>query len=133
MFSLKKQKKRLKKTLKNKNLQQALQTASSHHYLQYKETTKNIPWEEYKKKARAIKEECLERLPQLIQEFSEEAKKSGAHVYRISTPREALQRIERIARQKKAKLIVKSKSMVSEEIGLNDFLEKKDTRSWRQI
>ncbi len=84
-----------------------------------------MSWEEYKEKARAIKEECLERLPQLIQEFSQEARMSGAHVYQVSTPQEALQRIERIARQKKAKLIVKSKSMVSEEIGLNDFLQKK--------
>lgn len=125
MFSPKKQKSRLKKTLKNKNLQQALRKASSHHYQKYKDTIKSIPWEEYKKKARAIKEECLKRLPQLIQEFCEEAKKSGAHVYQVSTPREALQQIERIARRKKAKLIVKSKSMVSEEIGLNDFLEKK--------
>lgn len=125
MFSLKKQKRRLKKTLQNKNLQKALRSSSSHHYQQYKDTIKNIPWEEYKKKARAIKEECLKRLPQLIQEFSEEAKKSRAHVYQVSTPREALHQIERIVRRKKAKLIVKSKSMVSEEIGLNDFLEKK--------
>ena len=125
MFSPKKQKRRLKKTLKNKNLQQALRNASSHHYQKYEDTIKSIPWEEYKKKARAIKEECLTRLPQLIQEFCEEAKKSGTHVYQVSTPREALQQIEQIARLKKAKLIVKSKSMVSEEIGLNDFLQKK--------
>jgi len=125
LFSLKRQKRRLKRTLKNKNLRQALQTASSHHYQKFEDTTKNIPWEKYKERARAIKEECLKRLPQLIQEFSQEAKKSGAHVYQVSTPRQAIQQIERIASQKKAKLIVKSKSMVSEEIGLNDFLEKK--------
>jgi len=125
LFSRKKQKRKLKKTLKNENLQQALRKASSRHYQQYKDTTKNIPWQEYKEKARAIKEECIKRLPQLIQEFSEEAKKSGARIYHVSTPRDALQQIEKIAHRKKAKLIVKSKSMVSEEIGLNDFLEKK--------
>jgi L-lactate dehydrogenase complex protein LldF len=125
LFSRKKQKRKLKKTLKNKNLQQALSNASSRHYQKYKETTENIPWQEYKEKARAIKEECIKRLPQLIQEFSKEAKKSGAHIYQVSTPDEALKQIEKIARKRKARLIVKSKSMVSEEIGLNDFLEKK--------
>jgi len=107
LFSRKKQKRKLRKTLKNKNLQQALKNASSHHYQKYEDTTKNIPWREYKEKARAIKEACLKRFPQLIQEFCEEAKNSGAHVYHVSTPREALHQIEKIVRLKKAKLIEK--------------------------
>lgn len=120
-----KQKRRLKKALKNTNLQQALSKASSHHYQRYQNTTKDMPWQEYKEKARTIKEECSKMLPQLIHQFSEEAKKSGAQVYQVSTPDQALHQIEKIVRLKKAKLIVKSKSMVSEEIKLNDFLEKK--------
>jgi len=125
LFSRKKTKRKLKKALKNTNLQQALLRASTHHYQKYKNTTKDIPWEEYKEKARAIKEKCIKILPQLIQEFKEEAKKTGAQVYQVSTPGEALLQIEKITRLKKAKLIVKSKSMVSEEIKLTNFLEKK--------
>lgn len=125
MFFQKKHKKNVRKALKNKNLEQALQRASSHHYEKYEKTTQEIPWEDYKKKARAIKEECVKYLPQLILKFTEEAKKAGAQVYLASTPSQALNQIEKIARQNKAKLIVKAKSMVSEEIKLNDFLEQK--------
>ena len=121
----KKQKKRVREALKNTNLEQALKRASSHHYEKYNKTIQNIPWEEYKNKTRSIKEECLKNLPQLVLKFTEEATRAGANVYLASTPTQALDQINKIAQQKKAKLIVKAKSMVSEEIGLNDFLEKK--------
>jgi L-lactate dehydrogenase complex protein LldF len=125
LFSRKRQRKKVKKALRDENLQQALEKASSRHFQEYDKTKTDIPWEEYKKRAREIKEECIRHLPRLIQKFSEEARKAGAQVYQTSTPSEALDRIEKIARQKNAKLIVKSKSMVSEEIELNHFLEKK--------
>ncbi|MFB0565070.1 MAG: LUD domain-containing protein [Candidatus Aminicenantaceae bacterium] len=125
MFSRIKQKRKLKKVLKNKNLQQALLNASTHHYTKYSKTSKDIPWQELKEKAREIKEECIDNLSNLIQQFIEEAKNTGAQVYQVASPDEALSQIDEIARKKKAKLIVKSKSMVSEEIKLNDFLEKK--------
>ncbi|UCC38930.1 MAG: LUD domain-containing protein [Candidatus Aminicenantes bacterium] len=125
MSSRKKQRKEVKRVLQDENLQQALKKAASHHFQKFSKTKKDVPWEEYKKRAREIKEECIKHLPDLIQRFSEEARKAGAHVYQVSTPTEALELIEKIARQRNAKLIVKSKSMVSEEIGLNSFLDKK--------
>ncbi|MGD8536584.1 MAG: LUD domain-containing protein, partial [Candidatus Aminicenantes bacterium] len=128
MFPRRKQKKKVKKALNDSNLQKALEKASNHHFEKYTHTKKEIPWDEYKEKARAVREECVKRLPQLIQKFTEEAEKAGSFVYKVSTPQEALSRIEEIVRQKKAKLIVKSKSMVSEEIELNSFFEKKDTK-----
>jgi iron-sulfur cluster protein len=45
-------------------------------------------------------------------------------VHRAATPRETVDIILAIAREKNARLIVKSKSMVSEEVGLNKALEK---------
>lgn len=125
MFSRSKQKKKARKALKDSNLQKALERASSHHFEKFDKTKKQIPWDEYKEKAIAIREDCIKRLPELIQRFSDEAKKAGANIYQASTPAEALTLIEKILIDKKAKLIVKSKSMVSEEIRLNSFLEKK--------
>ncbi len=118
-------KRKAKKALQDQNLQKALERASSHHFKHFNHTKDDIPWEKYKERARAIKEECVKKLPQLIQKFSEEAEKAGAQLYQASTPKDALSQIEKILDQKKANLIVKSKSMVSEEIGLNHFLEKK--------
>ncbi len=124
MLSRLRKKRKIKRTLKDLNLQKALERASSQHYHQYEKTTKEIPWEDQKKRAQAIREKNAERLPALIQRFSEEAERAGASVYRAATAEEALLAIQKIVRQKKAKLIIKSKSMVSEEIKLNSFLEK---------
>ena len=128
MFPRRKQKREIKKALQNENLQKALERASLHHFKKYNTTKDEIPWEEYKKKAKSIREDCVKRLPQLIQKFTEEATKAGAHVYQALTPREALSLIEKILRQREAKLIIKSKSMVSEEIQLNSFFEEKGYR-----
>jgi len=125
VFSWQRQKKRIRKALQNKSLQKALDKASSHHFQKFASTTREIPWSEYKKRAKAIKEECLQKLPQLIQKFSQQAQQSGAKVYQVSTPSQALSLIEKILHQKKAKLIIKSKSMVSEEINLRHYLQQK--------
>jgi len=125
VFSPGKQKRKVRKALNDSSLQKALEKASSSHFKKYNRIKDEIPWEEYKERASRIREDCVKRLPQLIQKFTEEAEKSGANVHHASTPEEALSTIEKIARLKKAKLIVKSKSMVSEEIHLNSFLEEK--------
>ena len=124
MFSRLKIRHRAKKALKDVNLQIALGRASGQHSNKYLQISREIPWEEYKQKARAIREKNISRLPELIEQFSREAEKAGARVHRASGPQDALDTILRIARERKARLIVKSKSMVSEEIGLNDVLEK---------
>jgi L-lactate dehydrogenase complex protein LldF len=125
VFFPRKQKKKVKKALNDSNLQKALERATSQHFKKYNRIKDEIPWEDYKEKARKIREECVKRFPQLIQKFTEEAEKAGANVHHASTPEEALSAIEKIARLKNARLIVKSKSMVSEEIHLNSFLEEK--------
>jgi iron-sulfur cluster protein len=125
LFHRRRQNKRAKKALANKTLQKALDRASSRHFNKFDSTTKDVPWEQLKEKAKAIREGCIKRLPELIQKFTQEAEKAGAQVYRATTPNDALVSIEKILREKKAKNIVKSKSMVSEEIELNSFLEKK--------
>ena len=125
MSSRKSRKRKIKKALEDENLQKALEKASSYHFQRFNTTKKEISWEKQKERAKAIREECIKKLPQLIQKFSEEAKKAGAQVYQAATPSQALSVVEKIVGEKKARLIVKSKSMVSEEIQLNDFLEKK--------
>lgn len=117
--------KKVKKALGDTKLQEALEKASSRHFERFEATKNEIPWEEIKEKARTIKQDCIKRLPELIERFSKEAEKTGAFVHRAATPQDVLQTIEKILQGKKAKLVVKAKSMVSEEIELNSFLEKK--------
>ena len=118
-------KKRIKKDLKNPILKAALERATQHHFHKFLKNIKDFPWEEYKDKARAIREDCLKRLPELIEQFTKEAAESGLEITRVRTSQEAQEAIERILTRHRAHLVVKAKSMVSEEIGLNRFLEKK--------
>jgi len=128
LLSRKSKRREAKKALGNDNLQRALEKAADQHFSKYKKTRQEIPWSEAKAKARAIREECVPKLPELIQAFRREAEEAGAQVYGAAAPEDGLKIIEKILSEKKAKLIVKSKSMVSEEIGLNEFLEKRGYR-----
>jgi iron-sulfur cluster protein len=109
-------------------LQRALARASSQHNQKHEQTVQEIPWEEYKRKARAVREKNIGRLPELIQRFSEEAGRAGATIHRAATAQDAINIILRIAQEKNVRLAVKSKSMVSEEISLNHALEEKGIR-----
>ncbi len=124
MFSRLRLRRGARKALKDIPLQKALERATLQHNQKYLKTSKEIPWEEYKQRARAIRQKNVGRLPELIEQFTREAEKAGAKVHRASGPREAIEAILQIAKEKKARLIVKSKSMVTEEIGLNKALEK---------
>ncbi len=59
----------------------------------------------------------------LAQRFTEQAEAAGATVFRARSPEEARDYILSVARRKNARLVVKAKSMASEEIHLNPALE----------
>ena len=100
MLSRLKLKKKVRRALKDVHLQKALGRASTLHNKKYLETSAEVPWEEYKKKARAIREKNIGRLPELIERFSREATKAGVTVHRASTPAEARETVLRLAREK---------------------------------
>jgi L-lactate dehydrogenase complex protein LldF len=114
-----------RKALANPSLQTALKRASAGHFSKFARTRDEVPWDEMKRRARKIREECLPRLADLIGMFSAEAIKAGAHVHAAATSDEALATIAGILKDRGAKLVAKSKSMVSEEIGLNAYLEER--------
>jgi iron-sulfur cluster protein len=71
---------------------------------------------------------ALKELPSLLEKFRTSAEKSGATIHLCSSPQEALEVIRTIIQGKKCDFIVKSKSMTSEEIRLNPYLEKAGIR-----
>lgn len=68
------------------------------------------------------KDHVLERLEDYLAEFTKNAEARGSTVRRASTGEEANRLILDILERRKIKLLVKSKSMVSEETRLNAFL-----------
>lgn len=82
-----------------------------------------LDYEAHRSKLRASKEEAIEHLPELARQFVEAAKKVGAIVFEAKTAEEACAYIAKLAKEKGVQLIIKAKSMVSEEIELNHYLE----------
>jgi L-lactate dehydrogenase complex protein LldF len=72
---------------------------------------------------RVLKADALDRLPELVERFTEEATRAGAVVHQAPTIEDARRIIGGIARANDAKLAVKSKSMATEEIELNAYLQ----------
>lgn len=116
-------KKRVKRAVENKNLQKALENALNHYNKNFKNAVEGLDWEELKKRVREIKERSISRLPELLERFVREAEKAGAKVYLAENKESALKYIGELILKKGEKLVVKAKSMLSEEIELNSYLE----------
>jgi L-lactate dehydrogenase complex protein LldF len=82
-----------------------------------------IDWQVARTRAEAIKNEALERLPELLVQFESQCTKNGAKVLWAADAEEARQQILEIVRRHGAKRVVKSKSMTTEELHLNQTLE----------
>ena len=80
--------------------------------------------ENSKRKAHVIKWKVMENLDKLLPEFEANFQKRGGKVIWANDADEANREILNIIRKAKAKTVIKAKSMTTEEIHLNEFLEK---------
>ena len=76
-----------------------------------------------RERAKNIKWEAIEHLDTYLVEFEQKITAKGATVIWANDTAEALEAIGKICKERNCKTLVKSKSMVTEEIHLNDFLE----------
>ncbi|MDL5363390.1 LUD domain-containing protein [Halalkalicoccus sp. NIPERK01] len=79
--------------------------------------------EQYRTRAREIKEKSIERLPDLIHRTRTAVEANGGTVYVADDAEDANRYITRVVADEGADSVVKSKSMTTEEIDLNDALE----------
>jgi L-lactate dehydrogenase complex protein LldF len=82
-----------------------------------------------RERAKNIKWKAIETLDQQLETFEAIITQRGAKVIWAETAEQANEEILKICREKMCHTIVKSKSMVTEEIHLNDFLEKNKIES----
>jgi L-lactate dehydrogenase complex protein LldF len=82
-----------------------------------------------RERAKNIKWRAIETLDQQLEMFESAITNRGAKVIWAEDAKEALDEIGKICVEKNCKTLVKSKSMVTEEIHLNDYLEKKGIQS----
>ena len=76
-----------------------------------------------RERAKNIKWEAIENLDKYLLAFEQKITARGATVIWANDTAEALEAIGKICKERNCKTLVKSKSMVTEEIHLNDFLE----------
>jgi L-lactate dehydrogenase complex protein LldF len=77
-----------------------------------------------------IREEAIARLPELLEEFEKNALANGARVFWARDAKEANEYIVNLAKERGIEYVTKGKSMVTEEIGLNEALEKNGVKAW---
>jgi L-lactate dehydrogenase complex protein LldF len=76
-----------------------------------------------REKAKNLKWKAIENLDKMLESFEAKIIKRGAKVIWAEDAKQALEEIGKICAEKNCKTLVKSKSMVTEEIHLNKFLE----------
>jgi L-lactate dehydrogenase complex protein LldF len=105
-------------------LRGALKNATKLFGERRKEAAAGLPnWEDLRSHARAIKDEVLLHLDRYLEEFVHNAEHRGAKVHWARDAAEANTIICGLASERKARIVVKSKSMTTEETHLNDALE----------
>ncbi len=76
-----------------------------------------------RKRSQFIKDKAINNLDKYLLDFEANMTSNGGKVIWARTAEEALQEIIKIFKAKRARLVVKSKSMTTEEIHLNEYLE----------
>ena len=115
---------RARSALNNPDLARALARARTGFIDRRLAVVETLPeFQALRRTAREIKEHTLHHLDYYLERFEARVQEHGGHVHWASTPAEARTVVLDICRAAGAKRVTKGKSMVAEEIGLNDALE----------
>ncbi len=116
--------------LSDANLQAALDANAERRITSRLQAMASLPQPlpEMRRRAHALRAEVITHLDVYLAQFTAQAQANGVHVHRAADAAEAIRLTLEVARQNDARLIAKSKTMVSEEIHLNQSLEKAGLR-----
>jgi L-lactate dehydrogenase complex protein LldF len=104
-----------------KNLKSAMATLVSKRKTIFSDAAET---EQLRTLGNALKKKALSKLPQLLEQLEEKCTQNGIQVHWAETAAEANQQVLDIMKSHGATRLVKGKSMVSEEMELNAFLQK---------
>ncbi|MFC7198682.1 LUD domain-containing protein [Halospeciosus flavus] len=89
----------------------------------YEATEDFEEYQDLRTEARRIKEDAIENLPELIDTLRESVEENGGNLYLADDAADANRYIEEVVEEEDAETLVKSKSMTTEEIEVNEHLE----------
>ncbi|TCS83142.1 LutB/LldF family L-lactate oxidation iron-sulfur protein [Tepidibacillus fermentans] len=120
---------RVNKAKKDQFLKQSLQKAQARFRDGRKARADELGnLEEWKERASQIRRHTIENLDSYLEQFANNVRKLGGKIYFASTDKDAIDYIKKVVKEKDTHSIVKSKSMVSEEMHLNKALEAEGIR-----
>jgi len=126
-----KTKKYAKKAVKNQELKKALLSATKSTVESRQEIIDQLPyWEQLRQKAHDIKKQTIENLDKYLEQFESNCGKNGIQVHWAENSEDAQNIILRLAEENNVRTIVKSKSLTTEEIGLNKALLDNDIQTF---
>ncbi len=118
---------RIRESLADANLQSALDANAERRIQVRKDAFASlVDPQALRAQAHDVREEVIEHLDRYLEQFTTSAVENGMLVHHAEDAEQAIKIVLEIALQQGAKLIGKSKTMVSEEIGLNHALEKQN-------
>ncbi|MFZ1080356.1 MAG: LUD domain-containing protein, partial [Candidatus Kryptoniota bacterium] len=113
-----------KKEFQNDQLRANLKKATLQAVDKRAESFEEVDFPFLQNQAKLIKQESISHLNEYLAAFEDMAHKNGCKVFYAKSPEEAKAYVLEVASKHNAKTIVKSKSMVTEEIELVPFLAK---------
>lgn len=109
------------------HLKEALGRLGSGFPLRRLESVNRLPeFEDLRDTARDIKNHTLAHLDLYLEKYEQKVRETGGHVHWCATAEDARAKILEICRSHGAKTVAKSKSMIGEEIAINDYLADND-------
>lgn len=112
------------RALRDTGLQQALARSREQGPASREAAVARLPeFEALRDTAKAIKDHTLAHLDVYLERYAAEVEAQGGTVHWCRTAEDARETVLAICRRLEAKTITKGKSMISEEIGLNEFLD----------
>jgi len=103
-------------------LKQVLDNFTVNYFRNRENAFAGLDFEKLRSELAEIRDQALQKNQELISQFAEQAEKRGSKVILAGDSAEANQAVLEILKRHRVQKLVKSKSMVSEETRLNDFL-----------
>lgn len=116
-------KQEIERAMDNAPLQRTLKKFTTAYPGNREKAYTGYDFEALREKVHEVKTYAREHLDELLDEFEKNATANGATVFRAHSPQEAFDYSLKLAKENNVKLVVKSKSMASEEIHMNPGFE----------
>ena len=111
------------RALGDATLQEVIRDGQDFMQVFHEQARGELDWPALLDQVEAVRSHTVENLDYYVDQFAANVEKRGGVVYFAATAQEARAHVLALARQRSAKLIVKAKSLLTEEIGLNAALE----------